>query len=39
MTPISERALEMGCVCTTTLMAQTTAMTRENEKEDEIHLM
>src|SRR5579864_4768112 len=26
ITPISETALEMGCVCTTTLTAQTTAM-------------
>ncbi len=32
MTPTSESALEIGCVCTTTLMAQTTAITANVRK-------
>jgi hypothetical protein len=32
MTPMSERALEMGCFCSTTLMAQTTAMNPKRKK-------
>ncbi len=32
ITPTSEMALEMGCVCTTTLMAQVTAMSAKTPK-------
>src|SRR5580692_4968806 len=32
MTPTSEMALEIGCVCTTTLMAHTTAMIAKTRK-------
>src|SRR5271167_3710486 len=32
MTPISDRALEIGCFCTTRLMAQITAITAKTRK-------
>ena len=38
ITPTSERALEIGCVCTTTLMAHTTAINAKRRKEN-VHVL
>ncbi len=36
MTPTSDRALEIGCVWTTTLMPQTTAIAAKSKKQNRV---